>query len=395
MIGLWIAAVLLAAGTVAALLWPLLRRGQDGGAGRADYDLTVYRDQLAEVDRDLDRGVVSPDQAEAARVEIQRRMLAAASETEAKPETKSKPDGPSRGRMPVAVLIGVAVPAMAIGGYMVLGSPGTPDQPLTARQLPPPAEAPVAESESPPAGSMGDVVAQLAERLEARLDDLEGWLLLGRSYLSMGRASEAAEALRRAYALSGNDPAIASTFGEALVAQENGRVSDAARDVFVAALEADTRDPRARYYLALARAQKGDVRGALRGWVDLLALSPPDAPWVATVRQQIDRAAAELGVDPATVAPSEEARTPAVVPSSQSGSAFPGPSREDVEAAAEMTAEERTEMIRGMVQGLADRLAEEPDDLEGWLRLARAYEVLGEAEKARDARQRAEALRNR
>jgi cytochrome c-type biogenesis protein CcmH len=359
---LWIAAAALTVATLGLLLAPVLRNRKPPPA-RAEYDLAVFRDQLAEVDRDRERGLLDAEQAEAARIEVERRMLAAADE---KPPSPAEPRQ-RLGGLVFAALAVVLVPAGAFGLYLALGTPGIPDQPWAARDTTGPA----------PAGpaSMEAAVAKLTERLQANPDDADGWILLGRSYVTLKRYPEAAEALRRALALNRSDPGLAAAYGEVLVAAAGGQVTPDARQAFQSALDAAPDDPKARYYLALHLAQQGDLNGAMRGWADLAEISPPDAPWLPIVRQQIARAAAELGIDP----PSGEA-------------APPGPSRADMDAAAGMSAEERGQMIRSMVERLAARLEDEPDDRDGWLRLARAYEVLGEPDKARDARARAEAL---
>jgi cytochrome c-type biogenesis protein CcmH len=240
---------------------------------------------------------------------------------------------------------------------------------------------------------METAVASLAERLQANPDDADGWILLGRSYVTMESYPEAAEAFRRALQLKGAEPDLAAAYGEALVAASGGEVTPNARQAFQIAFDAAPDNPKGRYYLALHMAQQGDLNGALRGWVDLAAIAPADAPWLPIVREQITRAAAELGVDPTTVEPSAEARAAeARAPAGEA--APPGPTRADMEAAAGMSAEDRGQMIRSMVERLAARLEDQPDDREGWLRLARAYQVLGEPDKARDALARAEALAN-
>jgi cytochrome c-type biogenesis protein CcmH len=240
---------------------------------------------------------------------------------------------------------------------------------------------------------METAVASLVERLRANPDNADGWILLGRSYVTMDRYAEAAEAFRRALRLNGADPDLAAAYGEALVAAAGGQVTPNARQAFQSAFDAAPDNPKARYYLALHRAQQGDLNGALQGWVDLAAIAPADVPWLPIVHQQITRAAAELGIDPATIEPSPEARAAqARTPAGEA--APPGPTRADVEAAAGMSAEDRDQMIRSMVERLAARLEDQPDDREGWLRLARAYEVLGDPDKARDALARAEALAN-
>jgi cytochrome c-type biogenesis protein CcmH len=188
-------------------------------------------------------------------------------------------------------------------------------------------------------------------------------------------------AFERALALTGRAPDVLSEYGEILVLAHGGRVAEPARRAIEEVLRGFPAEPRARYYLGLAKAQRGDPRGALQDWVDLIAMSPPDAPWLADIRREIRGVAAAAGIDAATLSPSAGLPDPAVR----------GLGEEDVKAAAEMSPEERDAMIRAMVEGLAQRLEDEPGDADGWRRLARAYEVLGESEKAKEALARAEA----
>ncbi len=189
---------------------------------------------------------------------------------------------------------------------------------------------------------------------------------------------------------------MAVELAEVLVFADKHRVGQEARELFRRALSADARRPRPRYYLALGLAQDGKLKEALQGWVDLLAVSPPDAPWRATVDASISRAAQDLKIDPADIKPTLAAKllgpgkpaaaAPAApAPSAPPAASSPGPTREDMEAAQGMSADDRMAMIRSMVERLAERLKREPDDLAGWQRLARAYRVLGEADKAGDA----------
>ena len=279
---------------VAALVWPLARR-RAAGPRRAEHDLAVYRDQLKEVERDGERGLLSGEQASAAKIEIQRRMLAAAAD--GADEETSPADGRD-GTWAVAV-VAAMVPAGAFALYLHLGSPGMPDQPLAGRL----AEESPAEDGAPNIEAM---VERLARRMEENPNDLEGWLFLGRSYMVQERFDDAVKALANANRLDDNSPDIAANYGEALAAAAEGIVTPAARDQFQSSFEGDPLNPKARYYLALALAQEGRMDEALRAWVDLAAVSPPDAAWRAAVLQQIERAAAELGVDPATVKPSPE-----------------------------------------------------------------------------------------
>ena len=368
-----LAAALLTALAVAAVLIPVLRRHRRGPS-RADYDLTVYRDQLRELESDRARGLVSEEQEAAARAEIERRMLRAARAREAAQAADaadaaraSEASGPGPRaawrRRAAAIGLGLCVPALAAGVYATLGTPGLPGRPFAE------IERPADQTEA--LAALSGPVEQLAARLESEPDNLDGWLLLGRSYVALQRYPEAADALRRAAALSGNDPEVLAMLGEAIVWANDGMVVPEAVGAFRAVLETRPEDPAARFHLALARAQAGAVREAYEMWLALAADTPADAAWRGDLEQLIGQAAEVLGVEPGAV-PSG--------PSVAEGPA--GPTAEDMAAAAEMSPEERMEMIRSMVEGLATRLEENPDDPEGWRRLARSYAVLGEPEKA-------------
>jgi cytochrome c-type biogenesis protein CcmH len=396
MIAFWLAITVLTALVMALVVFPLLRRGVSGTPDRAAYDLTVYQDQLAEIDRDIERGLVPADHAEAARIEIKRRMLSAGATAPGQGQEPGPQPGRRSRRSPVlATVLAVMVPLVALGLYWDLGHPDGGGQPMVV---------------SGPQGqslTMEEAVAQLQRRLDADPANLEGWLLLGRSYLSLGRPAEAVVAYRTAAALSGQRPDIIADYGEALVAADQGRVLPMASSLFNRALAADPSDTKARYYIALGKAQQGDLEGALQDWTDVLALSPADAPWVPAVREQVDRAAMNLGIDPGRVQPSAEVRAlasagpasgpapglaPSPVPTPRITPDGPGPTEDDVAAAEQMSAEDRAAMVRSMVDRLAARLKDDPDNVEGWLRLAGAYEVIGQPDKAREARARAEAL---
>jgi cytochrome c-type biogenesis protein CcmH len=252
-----------------------------------------------------------------------------------------------------------------------------PDQPLASRAV-------ATQTAAQGQAEMERLTARLAQQMENQPDRVDGWLLLGRSLRTLENYDEASRAFERALALTGRAPDVLSEYGEILVLAHGGRVAEPAKQVFEETLRAAPAEPRARYYLGLAKAQQGDTRAALQDWVDLIAVSPPDAPWLADIRREIRGVAMAAGIDAGTLAPSAGLSAPPSAPP-------PGPSAEDTKAAAEMTAAEREAMIRGMVEGLAERLKDEPDDADGWRRLARAYEVLGESEKAKDALAQAEA----
>jgi len=379
---LWIIIVLLTAAILGVLIVPLLLRGAARAAARGEYDLSVFRDQLAEVDRDAERGLLGDSEAKAARIEIKRRMLALAPTlAESESRAKATTGGPSAVNPIVMAGLAIIVPVGALTLYLALGSPGVPDLPLASRQA-------EIRQEVQRDEDMERLVADLAEKMKANPDNAEGWNLLARSYRNAGRYGEAVNAFERVVQLTGRDPDVLAEYGEALIMQAEGAVTPAAEAIFREVMDQGGADPRALFYTGVARAQQGDVKGAMDAWVLLTEVSPADAPWLPEVRQRIRAAAGELGLDPPAVAlqPPSATQPSAETPPSS------GPSREEVEAARQMPAAERDAMIRSMVQRLADRLKENPGDREGWVRLERAYRVLGETEKADEAKARIEAL---
>ena len=356
-----------------ALLVPPLVRGYGAAASRADYDMEIYRDQLDELERDVERGVISAEEQASARTEIQRRILAAASTGEGDRVTD-----PGKSGMLAGFAIMILVPLAAGSLYLGLGSPGIVERPFADR----PAAPVIAEDGNPDIEAM---VAGLAERLQSEPGDLEGWLMLGRSYGVLERYDAAVTALEHAERLSGGDADVTAMLAEHRVFAAGGLVSPAAVTDFEAALAADPDQPAARFYLALARAQAGDYQTALDGWLALARESPADAPWMAALGEQVEQAAGALGVAlPDGIEGIEAPETIAGI-----AAEAPGPSPEEVAAALEMSEGEQAEMIRAMVARLAARLEDEPGDLDGWRRLGRSYDVLGETELARDAYARA------
>ena len=354
----WIVAIVLVLIVLAALLLPLMRRA-DGAAAAADYDLAVYRDQLAQVETDLQQGTISDSEAAAARAEIGRRILNADAQRQ-QAEGSGK-----RGRAAapaVAVALGVLLPVAAIALYANFGAPGLPGFPFAER----------GGAGAERTAELQTMAARLSQQLEDNPDNVEGWVLLARTQMQLRRFAQAAGAYEKALGLDEGNAILTAAYGEALTLAADGTVTPAAKAAFEATLKKAPDDPRARFYLALAAAQAGDQRGALDGWIALLKDAPPNAPWTIATREQATKAATALGLDPAEVLPS-----PPDAPR--------GPSEQDMAAAQNMTPEDRQAMIESMVQGLADRLKENPDDLPGWLRLARAYTVQKRYADARDA----------
>jgi cytochrome c-type biogenesis protein CcmH len=355
MIALWLILAMMTAAAVFAVLWPLARKSV---AARGGSDRLVYQDQLREVTRDREAGLIGQAEAESARVEISRRLLAAA-EAEAAHPAANAPVQASRYRRAAAIAAIIIVPATAIGFYVSLGSPDIPGQSAFARAADP------HEGQS-----IEDLVSKVETRLARNPNDGAGWELIAPVYMRLGRYSDAVNARRRSIALNGDTPARESDLGEALVAAADGVVTDDAKQIFLHAVAGDPGDPQARYFLGLADDQDGNRDAAANKWRALLASAPSGAPWADFVRKELARVS---GQDASTQ------------PAADQPAAGGGPSSSDVAAAQNMDPEQRSAMIRSMVQRLADRLHGDGGDVEGWLRLVRAYAVLGDRDKAKNA----------
>ncbi len=372
---LWLIAAFMTAVALGLVLRPLLGV-QAKAEARANYDLAVYRDQLTEIDRDIARGLLSGEQAKAARIEIERRILAAIGDAKATPS-----GGPAPVARLTAMIVAIVGPLAALGLYLHLGLPGLPAHPFESRAALLATDGETG-GESPTSGAdLAALTRKLADRMAANPDDPAGWQTLARAYSTLGQFDKSAEAYDKTIEHGANDAAIHSARGEALVMRSDGQVIEAARQAFETAMRIDSKDSRARYYLGLAEAQAGRLKPALDQWLRLEADGAPEAPWRKDVAAQIDQTARALGLDPATL--------PGRPPPPETS---PGPNAGDMAAAADMAPEEREVLIRGMVEGLAERMKNNPDDLAGWRKLGRAYVVLGDFASARDAWARAAAL---
>ena len=338
---------LMTAAAIFAVLWPLSRRNNKAGGS----ELAVYRDQLNEIDRDRAAGLIADPEAEAAKVEVSRRLIAAA---DAAAVEKSKPEvSPLRRRRITAIAALIFVPAGAVMLYLMLGSPQMPGEPLAARLR-------VPEQNR----SIESLIAQVEDRLQKNPADGRAWEVLAPVYMRLGRFDEAVSAWGHAISLNGSTAAREASYGEAVVASANGVVTADAKTAFERALALDPKDAMARFYMGMADNQDGRRADAEKIWGDLLADAPPGAPWIEVVRHALAQKA-PAGASQATNAP--------------------GPTPDDVANAAKISPNQQQEMIRGMVARLADKLKQDGSDVEGWQRLLRAYLVLGERAKAQAA----------
>lgn len=346
---LWVSIALMTAAAIFVVLWPLSRRRAAAPAGS---DLAVYRDQLDEVERDRAAGRIGGAEADATRIEVSRRLIAAADAASA--EAAPAAAAPWR-RRAAALAALVAFPLGTASLYLALGSPQLPGAPLAARAEQPPAQS-----------SLLTLVAQVEAHLAKNPEEGRGWEVVAPVYMRLGRFEDAVKARRNAVRLLGATAEREADLGEALVAAANGVVTAEAKAAFERALALEAKDFKARFFLGLAAEQDGQREAAADAWRALLKDAPPGAPWTALVREALAR------VD----------NTP---PSSDGPPAPPGPTAEDVAAASDMAPDQRAAMIRGMVERLAERLKQDGSDVEGWLRLVRAYTVLGDRDKARAA----------
>jgi cytochrome c-type biogenesis protein CcmH len=344
---LWLILALMTAAAIFAVLWPLAARQEEVRSGS---DVAVYRDQLEEVERDLAAGLIAESEAKAARVEISRRLLAAADASQTVPTTSGGATILWRRRI-VAIVALVLLPLGSAGLYFRLGSPGLAFEPLTAQRD-------VASNQQQ---SLESLIAKVEAHLELNPQDGRGWEVLAPVYMRIGRYSDAANAWRNALQILGEDAEREANLGEALMAEANGIVTTDAKAAFVRSVTLDKTTVSARYYLGVAAEQDGKREEAAAIWRTLIAEAPSDAHWVDDVRTALARLEGK-----AAPAPS-------------------GPDAAQMAEAAKQPPEQQTAMIRGMVEGLAARLKKDSTDVDGWVRLVRSYKVLGEGDKAQAA----------
>lgn len=435
------------------LVMPFLRR-TEVERDETDAALSIYRDQADEVHRDMEAGLISQSEFDAAQREIEVRALRAARDAAGGMSVSHRSPA-------AAAIVLIAIGLGSVGGYLWLGSPAVEDQPLAARKT----EALIRQAEK------GDINSQIKLLVQAVKEDpetFENWWLLAKSYAATGDNASAADAYRRAAELSENDPGVLSAYAEAMTLANGNKVPQAAKILFEQ-VRAKTNDPRARYYLALAKAQAQDFEGALNDWAALAAESDPRAPWMQLVRrdivnmarftkrnvkhylpeatgQEVAKASGEgNGMDPKVLSqrasdldqslkadPSdykgwqelakiraalgEEDQASAAIEAARKHFAAapfvlskinqtaaslgldlvrsqPGvrnPTEEDIAAVQSLSQDEQADLIQGMVAGLAAKLEENPDNPDGWAMLVRSYATLGNTKKAAEAFAKAE-----
>ncbi|EIZ83257.1 cytochrome c-type biogenesis protein CcmI [Methylobacterium sp. GXF4] len=357
MTAIWFILAGMTAATVLGLLWPMSRRtavpAGESGASSVDTETAFYEDQIAEIARDLERGLIAPDEAETARAEAARRLLRASRDArrdaeDADADEAARPAEPRLRRRRAASAFALStIPLVALIAYGLYGSPELPAQTDADRQA--------------ARGGTEDLmkaVGQIEARLARDPNDARGWAVLAPVYMRTGRFDDAARAFANIARLKGESADTLADWGEALTAAGEGTVSPEAKALFEKAQAKEQNAPKPRFYLARAAEQAGDTGEAIRQLSALEAASPADAPWLGLVRQNLARLKGEPA--PAAMPP-----TPQKLPAEQQAA------------------------IRGMVDGLDARLKTGGGTPDEWLRLTRSRAVLGERDQAIDALARA------
>ena len=358
----WILVAALTAALAVILLYPLLRGAKAADNIRAG-EAAVYRDQLRELDRDLNGGLITPEEADYARAEIGRRLIAVSADEPA--ETLK----PARHHRFTEAFVLLLLPVLGLCLYLTTGRPDLPSQPLEARL-------------ENPGNDVAVLITKAERHLAEKPDDGKGWDVLAPIYFRTMRVNDAQVAYRNAIRLLGPSPVRLDGLAETLMAVSDGVVTEEARKVLEQSLTLEPDNPRARFYIALSMEQAGRPDEARQAFEALAKQSPADAPWLPLVNQHI----AMNGGAPAgagSVAPGANPAAPGANP------AAPGnPTQQDVAAAETMNAGDRQQMIRGMVESLDAKLSEDPNNFEGWMRLVRSYAVLNDKDRAADALKR-------
>lgn len=425
---LWVLLTIMTSAAAVLMAVPFLRRMDE--RRDAHREIEIYRDQLREVERDAAAGLIEPAEAEAASLEIKRRLLAADRAGE--------------------VSVGALTPlqrqhaVIAICGFVVIGSTilyavtGSPDVPSgvpasrvtmgSAGPLPttgssggtalpqrhPPVDGQTAQARPLPAATMAqaqqqgsggsdsalasvdDMIARVLARAEKNPSDVEAWRMVGWSYARTDRHQQAADAYAKAVALKPEDAALQAAYGDELI-RASGSITDAGKAAIEKALQLNPKEPRARFIKGMIQSETGDKSAALETWIALLNDANPGDEWEAGVREAALKAAKETGVDISARLPQQKAEggdtagdaggLPALKPlvQSQAPQQVKGPTAADVRNAEAMSPEARQAMIRSMVEGLAERLDKSPRDGDGWIKLIQARRVLGDMDAAKAA----------
>ena len=348
---IWVFLILLAILAGAAVAFPSLR-GPSNDVSREKSAMAILTDQLAEVSRDRERELISDTEAQSAEVEIKRRMLALSRSPDRGPSTTGS------GRAAV-LAAAIAIPIFGAALYAVTGTPQVPSLTLADRA-----------AERADAAEIAELSERLLERLESDPDGgpTEGWLLLAGVYSRLGQPDQAVQAYARVLDRPDATSATFSLYAEALIGAEGGIVTPAAETAIDRAAALDPSNPAATYYKTVALEQSGARQEARDLLLSRLNAANGFQPWMESFVVRANYLGDQVGAEPISL--------------TDYAPLMRGPSQDDIAAVSELNEEDQGAFIRSMVDGLAARLEENPDDLDGWLRLGRAYDVLGELEES-------------
>jgi cytochrome c-type biogenesis protein CcmH len=363
----WILVAVLVAGVTLAIIRPLTRAPDTSPAGMAgEADIAVYKDQLKEITSDEARGTLAREEAESARTEIARRLLRVTQDGEKTKPSTTAAAAAARNRfiVPVSLVTSIALPVVSLGLYLTYGAPGMPAQPLGERL-----------AEANDASRPNDLIAKVEQRLRDHPDDGRGWDVIAPVYYAMGRYADAADAYQKAISLVGDDPKRLQGFANARIRMDNGIVPDDARKALERIISISPQSVEPRIWLALAKEQDGRLAEAAADYKELLSKAPNDAPWRPVLQERLAKIEPGSAAAPAATDQAAQGSPPANPPAG----APTGPAAADVMA---MKPEERQAFITRMVEGLAARLKADGSDAAGWVKLIRAYQVLGRHDDA-------------
>ncbi len=364
----WFLVFLMMAAAVIVMVFPFLREQEPGTAD--GHALNVYKDQLHQIAQDAENGLLGQEEAAAATLEIKRRMLS----TERNAPEKAK-SPMSLSNQTTALIIAGLVSAGSVSLYALKGRPDLPAAPGAYHDADRQNPVTASQDQQNQIASVDVMIAGLKARLKENPRDVEGWRMLGWSYFNTEKYQEAASAYLHAVELQPDSADLKTSYGEALARMSGGLVSDQALESFNKAIELDPTNVRSRFFVGLAKEQNGDAPGAVDVWVALLENNSKE-DWAADVRTRIIDLAKSNNIDLTGRLPEMSGLAPSVTP---------GPSQEDIQSAAQMSPEDRQTMIVSMVEGLAQKLEDNPRDIDGWVRLIKSRLVLGQKDLANEA----------
>lgn len=349
---LWISFAVLAAAVTWAVTRPLLRTGTTPERP-ADGDLAVYRDQLAEIESEKAQGLIGEPDAEAARAEVARRLIKRSEEHESEGGA-----GTASVVRQVALYGASALPVIALGIYLAVGSPSLPGKPYEARL-----KAPLEQA------SEADLVAKVEAHLRQHPEDGRGWNVIAPVYMRQGKFQQAAEAFERAIRLLGETPERLAGFARATIMARDRIVTANAQRALERMLELDPKSIEPRVWLAIAKEQEGLLAAAETAYRKLLGEVGSQGPWREILEQRLKNITLQQGGE-------ADSETAPSAPEIEPG---------EMAKYRAMSPQERQEVINQMVDGLSARLKKDGKDLKGWMRLVRAYSVQGRTSEASTA----------